>query len=258
VAMRHSLLASVLEIVAVNRRFQERMAFFEIGQIYLAGEEGLLPEELRRLALVMTGPRMDPACQGEEEGEGLDFFDLKGIIENLFRGIHVSGLAAEAANHPTYRPGRTARMLVDDRQIGWLGELHPLVVEGFDIDGHWPVIAAELDLEVILPLIPDEIQVDAISPYPAVLEDIALIIDRDVPAAEVLDAIHRAGGFLLQKAELFDVYEGKPIPPGKKSLAYHLTFQAPDKTLTDKVVRKNRERIVQQLKRQLGATLRDA
>ncbi|MGD2049560.1 MAG: phenylalanine--tRNA ligase subunit beta [Chloroflexota bacterium] len=258
VAMRHSLLASVLEIVAVNRRFQERMALFEIGQIYLAGEEGLLPDELRRLVLVMTGPRMDPACPGYEEGDELNFFDLKGIVENLFKGIHVSGLAAEAASHPTYRPGRTARLLIDDRQIGWLGELHPLVAEGFDIDGDWPVIAAELDLEVILPLIPDEIQVKAVSAYPAVLEDIALIVDRSIPAAEVLETIHNAGGYLLQKAELFDVYEGKPIPPGKKSLAYHLTFQAPDKTLTDKVVRKNRERIVKQLKRRLGATLRDA
>jgi phenylalanyl-tRNA synthetase beta chain len=111
---------------------------------------------------------------------------------------------------------------------------------------------------VILPLIPDEFQVKAVSAYPAVLEDIALIVDRGVPAAEVLDIIDKAGGYLLQKAELFDVYEGNPIPPGKKSLAYHLTFQSPDKTLTDRVVRKNRERIVKQLERQLGATLRDA
>ena len=258
VTMRHSLLASLLDIVAVNRRFQERMTFFEIGQIYLAGEEGLLPDELQRLALVMTGPHIDPACDGDREQEGLNFFDLKGVIEDLFSAIHISGLAAEAASHPTFRPGRTARLLVNDRQIGWLGELHPLVVEVFGIHGDWPVIAAELDLEVILPLIPDEFQVRAVSAYPAVLEDIALIVDRGIPAAEVLNIIDKAGGYLLQKAELFDVYEGNPIPRGKKSLAYHLTFQSPDKTLTDRVVRKNRERIVKQLERQLGATLRDA
>jgi phenylalanyl-tRNA synthetase beta chain len=206
----------------------------------------------------MTGPHIDPACDGDREQEGLNFFDLKGVIEDLFSAIHISGLAAEAASHPTFRPGRTARLLANDRQIGWLGELHPLVVEGFGIHGDWPVIAAELDLEVILPLIPDEFQVKAVSAYPAVLEDIALIVDRGVPAAEVLNIIDKAGGYLLQKAELFDVYEGNPIPPGKKSLAYHLTFQSPDKTLTDRVVRKNRERIVKQLERQLGATLRDA
>ena len=206
----------------------------------------------------MNGPRNNLSWDGKEKQEPLSFFDLKGVIEDLFTALHVPGLTVEAASHPTFRPGRTARLSVGERQIGWMGELHPLVIEGFDILGDWPVIAAELDLEAILELISDNYQVRVVSAYPAVHEDIAVIVDLAVPAAEVSEVINKAGGYLLQKAELFDVYEGHPIPAGKKSLAYHLSFQSPDRTLTDKVVRKNRQRIVKQLEKQLGATLREA
>jgi len=256
--MRHSLLASILEIVADNSRFQERIACFELGQIYLASEEGVLPDELRQLALVMTGPSSNFSWSDKESPRSIDFFDLKGIIEQLFRALHIPGLIAEPAKHPIFRPGRTARLLCGKRQIGWLGEMHPLVVEAFDIQANSAVIAAELDLETILTLIEDGFKIDVVSAYPAVHEDIAVIVDLSVSAAEVTTLIQEAGGFLLQDVTLFDVYEGKPIQNGKKSLAYHLTFQAPNKTLTDKVVRKNRERIVKQLESKLGAKLRDA
>jgi phenylalanyl-tRNA synthetase beta chain len=258
VVMRHALLASILEIVADNSRFQERIALFELGQIYLASEEGVLPDELRQLALVMIGPNSHSSWSERESPKAIDFFDLKGIIEQLFGALHIPDLFAEPAKHPTYRPGRTARLLSGKRQIGWLGELHPLVVEAFDIQAGSPVIAAELDLETMLTLIEDRFQIDVVSAYPAVHEDIAVIMDLTVPAAEVTALIQEAGGFLLQEATIFDVYEGKPIQAGKKSLAYHLTFQAPNKTLTDKVVRKNRDRIVKHLESKLGATLRDA
>ena len=123
---------------------------------------------------------------------------------------------------------------------------------------HVAVVAADLDLESILTVIPEKFVARAISPFPAILEDIAIIVDSAYPAGEILQAIISAGGPLLQSAELFDVYSGAPIPAGKKSLAYHLTFQSPGKTLTDKVVRKNRQRIVKELARQFGASLRDA
>jgi phenylalanyl-tRNA synthetase beta chain len=257
VNMRHSVLASVLEIVSHNSRFQERMALFEIGQVYLASEEGLLPDELRRLVLVLAGQR-ERAFWGAEEPATMDFYDLKGLVEDLFAALHLDGLIYEAGEHPTFRPGRSAKVLLGDRPLGWLGEVHPLVVEALDIRGDAPVIAADLDLEIVLKAIREAFTVDAVSAFPAVHEDIALIVDSHVPAAEVTAIIERAGGALLQDVTLFDVYEGKPIPAGQKSLAYHLTFQSPGKTLTDRVVRKNRERIVQQLRRQIGARLRDA
>ncbi|MCB9421068.1 MAG: phenylalanine--tRNA ligase subunit beta [Ardenticatenaceae bacterium] len=257
VTMRHSLLASALETAAANSRFNEYIALFEIGKIYLASEEGDLPDELTRLSLVLTGPRLQVYWQNNGQPDGMDFFDLKGIIEALLADLHVEGLNFEAVTHPTYRPGRTARLLLGEQQLGLLGELHPLVVKGFDIRTDQPVLAAELDLDLLSGQIPPWHHVEPISSYPAVHEDLALVVDKTVPAAQVEAQIRQAGGFLLKDVAMFDIYEGLQIPAGKKSLAYHLTFQSPSKTLQDKDVKKQRQRILQQLERQLGARLRE-
>lgn len=258
VAMRHSQLASVLEIVSANSRFEDRISVFELGKIFLAGEEGILPDEFLRLTLVITGPRQNQHWSGIDSSESVDFFDMKGVIEELADGLYIEDLVMEPGTHASFQPGRTARVLLGKQQIGWLGEVHPMVIDAYSIRGGWPVIAADLDLDAILAHVQDAHKVEPVPVYPAVHEDIALIVDRTIPAAEVGEIIKQAGGTLLRKADLFDVYEGRSIPTGKKSLAYHLTFQSPGKTLTDKVVRKNRDRIVKQLAQKFGALLRDA
>lgn len=259
VAMRHSLLAAVLEVAANNSRFRDHLALFELGHIYLSGEEGVLPDELRRLALVLTGPRRPAHWQGDEPAH-YDFFDLKGTVEALLAALRIAPWRVEAATHPSFRPGRTARLMVGKRQAGVFGELHPLVVTAFDIrreDKDQPVLAAELDIDVLLAAAGDEFHIEPLPSFPAVHEDLALLVDQNIPAADVAEAIRQAGGFLLKDVQLFDVYEGKQIPAGKKSLAYHLTFLSPSKTLTDRDVRRQRERIIQTLDRQLGAKLRE-
>lgn len=255
--LRHSVLASVLEVAANNSRFQERLALFEIGKIYLLDENALLPEEPPHLAIVMTGWRTPPTWQNGSEPAKMDFFDLKGVLEALFRALDLD-VAYKAAAHPTYRPGRSAELLLGTQPLGVVGELHPLVVENFElrVEKNQPVLAADLDLAPILQAMAAGKTFQPISPYPAVREDLALVVDAATPANEVETAVYHAGGFLLQAVELFDVYEGEQIPAGKKSLAYHLTFQSPSKTLTDKDVQKQRQRILQQLERRLGATLR--
>jgi phenylalanyl-tRNA synthetase beta chain len=256
-AMRHSLLASVLDIAADNSRFLERIALFEIGPIFIINEDALLPDELPRLAIVMTGQR---GVFGWQDGPPplMNFYDLKGVLEQLFDGLHI-GITYEAASHPVYRPGRAARILLGDRQIGTMGELHPLVVDGFGVrtEPDQPVLAVDLDLDLIIPQVPSMYPYDAISPYPAVHEDLALVVSADTPASVVESALRQAGGFLLKDVALFDVYEGNQIPAGHKSLAYHLTFLSPSKTLTDKDVRRQRERILKQLGNRLGARLRE-
>ena len=255
-AMRHSLLASVMDIAANNSRFQERLTLFEVGLVYLVDEDAILPQELTRLAIVMTGQR-DVVTWQDSEPTTLDFFDLKGVLEGLFGDLHLE-VAYEAETHPSYRPGRTARIMLGDKHVGVMGELHPLVVEkfGMRLEADQPVLATELDLDTIINNIPFAYPYEAISPYPAIREDLALVVDKGVEATAVEAVIRRAGGFLLNEVQLFDLYEGSQLPAGKKSLAYHLTFQAPDKTLTDKNVSKNRQRILRQLQHQLGATLR--
>jgi phenylalanyl-tRNA synthetase beta chain len=206
----------------------------------------------------MTGPRNPAHWQNGNVDGNYDFFDIKGVIEELASALNLPPLYFEGANHPSFRPGRSARLSIGNQQVGWIGEVHPLVIEGFDILGESPVLAADLDFEQLLPLIPSVHSVDPLPVFPSVNEDIALIVDKSIPAGLITSAIENAGGFLLKSAKLFDFYQGQPIPPTKKSLAYHLTFQAPDKTLTDKVVRKNRERIVKVLEKEFGAKLRDA
>ncbi len=258
VVMRHSVLASVLEIVAGNSRFSDYIALFELGQIYLSSEEGILPDELRKLVIVMRGPR-EPNFWGDNaKNESIDYYDLKGIVESLLSELQIPDIRVDPGEHPSYRTGRTAKLSLAENQIGWMGELNPQIAESFDILGDWPIVAAQIDLETVIPSIPRGRTLNLVSSFPAVHEDIAMIVDKSLPAAEVTEVILRSGGFLLKDAELFDVYEGGSIPSGKKSLAYHLTFQSPDRTLTDKAVRKQRERVVKQLAHRFGAKLRDA
>lgn len=254
--MRHSVLSSALEIVARNSRFQERIALFEIGNAYIMEEEAVLPHEAARLVIVLTGQR-EPSNWQADAVPTVNFFDLKGVLERLFASLNLQ-LFFEAASHPSFRPGRTARIVLDKQQVGLLGELHPLVVERYDmrLNTDQPVLAADLDLEILMQHVGEAYTFVPITSYPAVHEDLALVVDQDIPAVEVETAVFKAGGFLLKKVTLFDVYTGSQIPVGKKSLAYHLTFQSPTKTLTDKDVFKMRNRIIKTLENQLGAQLR--
>jgi len=254
VAMRHSVLPGLLEALAANSRVRDRLALFELGAVYLAGEEGVLPDEPRRLALALTGPRAPLAWQGSDRAL-MDFFDLKGVVESLLAGLHVGGVTYEPARHPTYLPGRTARLLIDGQPAGWLGELHPLAREQFDLPEQ-AVLAAELDLELILSKVNDRYPVQPMPEFPPVKEDLAVIVDEAVPGAQVQAVIEAAGGALLAEVTLFDMYRGEQIGAGKKSLAYRLTYQAPDRTLTDSEAAKIRGRIVKKLQDELGVTLR--
>jgi phenylalanyl-tRNA synthetase beta chain len=252
--MRRSLLATVLETAAANLRFCERVQLFEVGKAFLLNPGEELPAEVRRLAVVLSGSRGDRHWLATG-GPDLDFFDLKGAIETLLQRLHIEGPVFEPAVHPTFQPGRTARLRVGDTVIGLLGELDPAVREAFDLPTR-RVAAAELDLEPMLDQVPATWLVEPISSYPAVLQDLALVVDEEVPAAMVAELIADTGGFLLKEVSLFDVYRGDPVPAGKKSLAYALTFRAPDKTLSDALVAKQVARIVQRLKKEMGADLR--
>ncbi|HSH04424.1 MAG TPA: phenylalanine--tRNA ligase subunit beta [Anaerolineae bacterium] len=255
--MRHSLLSSVLKITADNSRYQEHMAFFEIGPVYIAVPNQQLPDEQMKLAIVMTGRRQAPSWHGDDP-DTLDFFDLKGVLEQLFGQLHLD-ISYTADNHPTYRPGRTARLHIGKQELGWAGELHPLVVDAYNfrIPMGQPVLAAEIKVTDLIAAIPSTFAFRSVTPYPAVHEDLALIVPVDVTAAAVAAAIANSGGALLTDVELFDLYEGNPVPAGYKSLAYHLTFQAPNRTLTDKQIKKSRGRIIASLDQQLNVKLRE-
>ena len=160
------------------------------------------------------------------------------------------------ASHPTFHPGRSATLHIGTEEIGVLGELHPLVARAFDLT-EAPVLAAEFDLDALLAQV--DYQLFGVVPLPQtppVYQDIALVVKDATPAAEVEAVIVKAGGDLLKGVRLFDAYTGDPIPRGHKSLAYNLTYQTDEKTLTDKEVARVHRKIVQAAERELGATLR--
>jgi len=253
-SMRHSLLASVLEIAAANVRLSERLALFEIAPVYLVEEEETLPQEPRRLAVVLTGAR---APQSWQSGPSplMDFFDMKGMVEALLGGLHISNISYEPTTHPTFMPGRTAELRLNGQHAGWLGELHPRVREHYDLPNQ-AVLAADLDFEVLAAQVNERYPVRAVPEFPPVKEDLALVLDEAVPAAQVQAAIRSAGGNLLAGITLFDVYRDEKLGAGKKSLAFSLTYQAPDRTLTDSDVAKVRGKIVKKLQDEFGASLR--
>jgi phenylalanyl-tRNA synthetase beta chain len=252
IVMRHSLLASVLEVVEKNARVRERIAVFEIGPVFLASELGSLPDEPRRLAIALSGARCLSAWQGGDSGS-MDFYDLKGIISSLL--VALEAIRFEPAEHPTFHPGKCARVYAGDQPLGVLGEVHPLVRQRYDLPAA-PLLAAELDLEALLISTPASQAIRPVPSFPPVLEDLAVVVEEGLPAKQVESLIRQAGGTLLQDVRLFDLYRGEQIGSGMKSLAYSLTYQAPDRTLTDEEVAQVRNRIVKRLEETLQAHLR--
>jgi phenylalanyl-tRNA synthetase beta chain len=256
--MRRSVLSSVLDTLERNIRLRDHLAMFEIGPVFLAKAEGGLPDEPRRLAIAMTGLRQLPAWDQPAKST-LDFYDLKGVIEAMLDMLHVTGSRYEPAENPSFHPGKTARIVItqggSDREIGIFGELHPLVKENYDY-GSAPVLAADIDLDALTTVIPWRYITQSVPVHPPVLEDIAIIVDEDLPAARVEQVIRQAGGKTLSTLRLFDVFRSEAIGAGKKSLAYNLTYQDPERTLTDADAAQIRQKIIRRLDQELGAKLR--
>jgi phenylalanyl-tRNA synthetase beta chain len=257
-AMRHTLLPALIETLAQNLRHHTRVALFEINPVYLLAEDAVLPDEPRRLSIGLAGERTQPTWGDPGAAQPFDFFDLKGVVEHLLAALHVEGalFAPLETPHPSLHPRRSAALLFDGARAGLLGELHPAVRAAWDLPEGAPVFVAELDLEAILDRVPAARQVGEVPRFPAVSQDVAVVVDEQVPADQVAAVITRAGGALLRGVRLFDVYSGPPVPAGKRSLAYNLSFQAPDRTLTDAEVAKVQAKIVRRLGEELGATLR--
>ena len=184
----------------------------------------------------------------------MGFYDLKGVVETLLAGLGLEG-TFEPGDHPAFHPGRCAQVSVGGGVVGVMGELHLVVRDAFDLPEQ-PVCVLEFDLEALLTQVGEVRTMQPIPRFPSVSQDLAVVVDEDLPAQVVEEAIVEAGGRLLRRAELFDLYRGEQIPPGKKSLAYSLTYQAEDRTLTDDEVAKVQERIVRRLAEELGAELR--
>ena len=240
--MRTTTAASMLSALSYNYNHQNACAkLFEIAKIYLPTEKGKLPDEPEIITLGMYG--------------NVDFFDIKGICEVMLNGLNIKNVSFEAeTDNPTYHPGRCARVLINGKPVGVIGEIPPTVAKNFEIEEKCYV--AEICFSAVFEAIDDNIKFRQLPKFPAVTRDIAMIVDKARPVGEIEAVITKAGGQLLDTIELFDVYEGKQIPEGKKSVAFAISFRAQDRSLTNEEVNKVFNKILKDLEYKIQAQLR--
>ncbi len=248
--MRTNLWAGLVQAMKYNlNRQQNRLFLFECGLKFLQQPTDLKQEMV--IAGLLTGKAV-PEQWGEAK-RSVDFYDAKGMLESLFELTGCfSSFKFDAGHHPALHPGQTAQILRDDKHVGWLGAIHPQVAKILDID----------QTMYLFELTTDSLQqgslpaYHAVSKYPAIRRDLAIIVDRSVTAQNVQDCVRKAAPQTLQKVELFDMYTGEGIDSGRKSLALGLTLQDLSRTLTDSDVDAVMERVIRALEAEVRATLR--
>jgi len=252
--MRSMLMPQMLINLEKNIRHADRLGFFEIGPVFLPKTNEALPEEEHRLCVGLAGLDQKKTWD-RKESRKLDFYDLKGIIEALLDALHVENVIFNPGEHIFFHPGKYAAMHWNDLEIGVLGEIHPKILGKYDFFEN-NVLIADINLQLLKKTLPLSFRSKAVSTFPPVLEDLAIIVSDEMPSRDVETVIRNAGGDLLTNVALFDVFKGEQIGSGKKSLAYNLTFQAFDRTLTDKNIEKTREKIIKALENQIQAVVR--
>ncbi len=248
--LRTSLRAGLLATLAHNQKFEQAgIRLFEIGKVFLPRGKDL-PKEREMLCAVLSGPRSELSWQADKET--LDFFDAKGVVENLLNHF---GLKAsfDISDDEILFPGRGADIIVEDDKIGIMGDVHPRVAQTFELSGTACLI--EVDLEKLLTKIIGIKEYQAITRFPSITRDIALVVDEQVSYRTVENIIQSFP--LVTQITLFDLYRGQQIADGKKSFAIRIVYQSPSHTLTDEEVDQTQEEMLARLRRELGATLRD-
>lgn len=251
--LRLSLVPQMLEAISYNvARKNESIALYEIGSVFLNEGEGKQPEEREHIAGAVTGLWVDNAWQGEKKP--VDFYVVKGILEGLFKKLGLEEhISWQAVQMDGMHPGRTAEVLVDGEVIGFAGQVHPNLQKDLDLKETYVFeIQAEPVFDYELP----ELRYVPIPRYPSITRDIALVVDKDVHAAMLESIIKDSGKKLLTDVHVFDLYEGKNMEEGKKSIAFSLTYADPERTLTDEEVTKIHEKVLAALKEKAGAELR--
>ena len=250
--MRPTLHASLMNTLSYNvARDARAVAIFEMGRIYLKQGEDL-PQEPEIAAGLLHGQRTGEGWLSAPAS--YDFYDAKGIVESLLRR-----LGAEGEFHPDaddfLHPGKAASVSVNGAVVGSVGEVHPLAAEAFEVDGS--VVFFEINVTRLFEAMPQARQsVQPLARFPASLRDISILVDRDVPASRIQQIID--GQPLVERAVLFDVYEGDEAPRGKVSLGYRIHFRAPNRTLSARDVNRSLARVLSLLEREVGAVHRGA
>ena len=247
--LRPNLRVNLLAAFAANRRHEDGgIRLFEMAKVYLPRPKDL-PDEREVLCGILSGPRLKKSWH--DESEAVDFFDTKGIVEGLFSPMGVDTGFVKYGDESLH-PNKQAAIVIANNRLGVIGEVHPKVSSAFEI---WEAVYLfEIDMTALLPFTVGHKRFQPIPKFPAVIRDMALIVNTWVTHQQVQDIIKSFS--LVKQVTVFDVYSGEQVPAGKKSLAYRVTFQSPDHTLTDKEANDVQQQILGRLSSELGATLR--
>lgn len=251
--LRQSLIPHLLDAATYNvARRNDSVALYETGSVFLGLEEDGLPKEVEHVAAVLTGKWTDHAWQGETKK--VDFFVLKGIAEGMFEQLGLQGrISFMKATVEGMHPGRTATIWLDDQAVGILGQIHPAEQNRRDLQETYVM---ELNLHKVMETEAGELFYEPVPRFPSMSRDIALVVESSTTAANLQSIIQQAGGKLLKNVQLFDLYEGKNVEEGKKSVAFSLTYFDPERTLTDEEVVNAHNKVLDALTVQANAQLR--
>ncbi|MEH7223019.1 phenylalanine--tRNA ligase subunit beta [Bacillus sp. JJ1566] len=251
--LRLSILPHLLEVVSHDLARQiDSVATYETGSVFITRPNQELPEEKEHLAIALTGSWLSPTWQGEKKA--VDFYVVKGILEGLFEKLGLENRTSFLqARVEGMHPGRTAAVLLDNKEIGFIGQIHPNVQKDLDLT---PTYVVELSLKDVLEADVEEILYQPIPRFPSMTRDIALVVESGVAAGDMKQVIIEAGGKLLRDVTIFDLYEGERMEPGKKSVAYSIKYFDPERTLTEEEVTKAHEKVLKAVAEKFNATLR--
>jgi phenylalanyl-tRNA synthetase beta chain len=250
--LRTSLVASLLEPLALNLKHAESVRLFEIAHLYLPNGADELPNEIDALSIALAGRR--EALGLAASREALDYTDLKGVVDELIERLALP-VEVVAEPYPGLHPGRSAVLKVGDRIIGRLGELHPDTARWFGIEDH-RVSVAEIELAAVAEVRSSARREIAVPRFLPVSQDFAVVVAEETAADAVQRAIASGSGPLAKQITLFDIYRGSQIGEGNKSMAFRVVFEAPDRALTDAELVKVRGKLERVLKQQVGGSLR--
>ena len=253
--VRTCLLTSIMENAVRNfSRKNNDIKLFDVAPVFLPKQLPLteLPEERLMVAGLITGRREEVGWN--QGNEMVDFFDMKGIVEELFRALGISKYTVEAGEHFAMHPGKTALFKKGREVIASVGELHPQAAENFGIKQK--VYLFEMDLEVLMKYTGKSFHFESLPKYPAIARDLAIVVDEDVASADIERVIAKNGGKHFKDVTLFDVYTGEHVAKGKKSMAFNLQFQSKDKTLTDEEADAAFKNILKAVEKHFAAELR--
>ncbi|BCO09538.1 phenylalanine--tRNA ligase beta subunit [Desulfolithobacter dissulfuricans] len=262
--MRTMLLPGLLENIRRNINYQQTdIRLFETGKTFIQREQGSQPEERFQLCVVMSGNRYPGARPLYFSGLQADFFDVKGVAESLLRELRIAGSSQaiefrepeSGAVQPYGDPAGFLTIMDGNTEIGRLGRLHPATAKQFSIKQE--VYFLEMDVETLCGLPRAEKSFKPLPKFPAVKRDIALVVPEEVEAGKLLEEIHAHKAELVEHADIFDVYRGKPIEPGMKSVALTVTYRSAEKTLDDETVDRFHDKIVSSLMSRFGGRYRE-